>query len=464
MVRAGGVSYTRSTSASRWACRISDLTLLKTGKPARSRQGLHGHRLGERQRRHRRSGDLGRGDQPHSEEESCGRGRNRPVSACWGRNFFAQTHANFCILESAGKAMADENNMQSSRRNFLRASLAAGGTALGSAALGAPQGASDPKNLPPNVPGLDPDTRRRRRHPPLRPPVEARGARHPPRRRMAHSIPRKLRLLHPAARSRRHHHAERRLLRAPSRRHRGGESRRLSANHSRPRRQTADLHTRRHQAHAARQPRLFLRMRGELRHGVAWRTAQRLPVHARHGPLRDVHRRAAQDAAARGRHQAHSQVAPHGRWRRRRDDALASDSKGARRRARRLPHERRDAAAGERLSGPHGAPRLGGQHVDQMDSPHRSRRSALAPPRGNLEVHGPARKRQGAALHLHHGREVHHHQSEPAGADQSQVRFHRAVRPRVVRARARSRAWTFRSTAAATGARRRSTGPCGTRR
>ncbi|MEW6450187.1 MAG: sulfite dehydrogenase [Pseudomonadota bacterium] len=48
--------------------------------------------------------------------------------------------------------MADENNMQSSRRTFLRTSLAAGGAAIGTAALGAPQNAGNPKNLPPNVP------------------------------------------------------------------------------------------------------------------------------------------------------------------------------------------------------------------------------------------------------------------------------------------------------------------------
>lgn len=48
--------------------------------------------------------------------------------------------------------MADETDMQSSRRTFLRTGLAAGGAAIGSAALGAPQNAGNPKNLPPNVP------------------------------------------------------------------------------------------------------------------------------------------------------------------------------------------------------------------------------------------------------------------------------------------------------------------------
>ncbi len=48
----------------------------------------------------------------------------------------------------------------------------------------------------------------------------------------------------------------------------------------------------------------FLRMRSQFRHGMARRTAQRLPVHARHGPLRDVHRRAAEDPARRSGRQA----------------------------------------------------------------------------------------------------------------------------------------------------------------
>ena len=48
--------------------------------------------------------------------------------------------------------MADNNDTQRSRRTFLRTSLAAGGTMIGGAALGAPQNAANPKNLPPNVP------------------------------------------------------------------------------------------------------------------------------------------------------------------------------------------------------------------------------------------------------------------------------------------------------------------------
>ncbi len=57
------------------------------------------------------------------------------------------------------------------------------------------------------------------------------------------------------------------------------------------------------------------------------------------------------------------------------------------------------------------------------------------------------------------GRQVRHHQSEPAGAAQSQVGLHRAVRASPGRAAARSRASTSRSTAAATGAPRKIDGP-----
>ena len=39
--------------------------------------------------------------------------------------------------------------------------------------------------------------------------------------------------------------------------------------------------------------------------------------------------------------------------------------------------------------------------------------------RGDLEVHRPAGERQGAPLHLGDGRQVGHHQSQPAGADQA---------------------------------------------
>ncbi len=100
-----------------------------------------------------------------------------------------------------------------------------------------------------------------------------------------------------------------------------------------------------------------------------------------------------------------------------------------------LPHERRDALSRERLSGADGAAGLGGQHVV---------RSGCAASRPAITLAHPARRprntptcwrtaRRGA--HLFDGGEVRHHQSEPAGADQSQVRLHRAVRHCVVRPR-----------------------------
>ena len=67
MVRVGGVSYTIDIGKP-MGSRISDLTLLRERQAARSRQGLRRRRLGERERRHRRSADLGRGDEPHPEE------------------------------------------------------------------------------------------------------------------------------------------------------------------------------------------------------------------------------------------------------------------------------------------------------------------------------------------------------------------------------------------------------------
>ena len=78
---------------------------------------------------------------------------------------------------------------------------------------------------------------------------------------------------------------------------------------------------------------------------------------------------------------------------------------------------------------------LGSQHVGEVAAPHRGRRPALAPPRGNLEVHRPPGERQGAPLHLCDGRQVRHHQSQPAGAAEARQGPHRAVGRRLVRAR-----------------------------
>ena len=48
----------------------------------------------------------------------------------------------------------------------------------------------------------------------------------------------------------------------------------------------------------------FLECAANQRHGVAWRPAQWLPVHPRHGALCDVHGRAAETPVAGSRHQA----------------------------------------------------------------------------------------------------------------------------------------------------------------
>ena len=244
---------------------------------------------------------------------------------------------------------------------------------------------------------------------------------------MAYGNAAKLGQLHAAARARWRHYAERPVLRAPSFRHCRGGPGRLSAHPPWPGRQTPDLHARRHQAHAARQSGVFLRVRGQFRDGMARRPAQRRAVHARHGALRDVYRRAAQDPAGRGRPQAECQVAAAGRRRCRRDVAFAAACEGAGRRARGVPDERRDALSGKRLPRADGDTRLGSQYVGEVAAADRSRRRALAPPRGNIEIHRSAREWHRPALHLRDGREVGNHRSEPAGSDEPQIRLHRGV-------------------------------------
>ena len=181
-------------------------------------------------------------------------------------------------------------------------------------------------------------------------------------------------------------------------RHHGGiaeiDPERLPADGAWARRQAADLHARRSQAAAARQQDLFSRMRRQFRHGMARRPAQWLPVHARHGALRAVHRRVAQAAAGAGRPQAERQVDHGGRRRRRRNEPLDPAEQGARRLHDRLSHERRNAASRAGLSGAPGGAGLGRQCLDQVAAPAQGRRSALVHARGNLEIHRPARKRQ----------------------------------------------------------------------
>ena len=74
------------------------------------------------------------------------------------------------------------------------------------------------------------------------------------------------------------------------------------------------------------------------------------------------------------------------------------------------------------------------------------------------------RERQSAALHLRDGREIRHHQSEPAGAAQPQVRLHGAVRHRLVGPRQDQARRCLARRRPQLAHRRGSTGRCWTRR
>ena len=77
MVRVGGVSYTIDVGQSAGR-RISRPDVAQDRQAARSEQGLCRRRLGQRERRHRRPADLGRGDEPHPEEARRRAGRSGP--------------------------------------------------------------------------------------------------------------------------------------------------------------------------------------------------------------------------------------------------------------------------------------------------------------------------------------------------------------------------------------------------
>ena len=79
------------------------------------------------------------------------------------------------------------------------------------------------------------------------------------------------------------------------------------------------FHSRRTQASAARQQNLFSGVCGQFRHGVARRSTQWLPIHARHGALRAIHGRFAEIVAGAGGSQAEREM-DHGRGRRCRSD------------------------------------------------------------------------------------------------------------------------------------------------
>ena len=158
--------------------------------------------------------------------------------------------------------------------------------------------------------------------------VAVREERDPAQRALADGVSRIVGQLHAAARTRWNHHAVGPVLRAPSwrcRRDRPGET---PPDDQRPGGKTAGVHHGRHQADAAHQPDLLPRMRGQFRHGMARRAAERLPVHARHDSQRDVHRRSAEGAAGRGRPAAERQMADARGRRRIGHEPLAADRKG----------------------------------------------------------------------------------------------------------------------------------------
>ena len=79
MVRCGGLGYTIDLGKP-VGSRISALTQLKSGAADRCRaQGLHGRRLGERERGHRGPAGVGAGGEIRgAEEECCRSSRARP--------------------------------------------------------------------------------------------------------------------------------------------------------------------------------------------------------------------------------------------------------------------------------------------------------------------------------------------------------------------------------------------------
>ncbi len=209
--------------------RISDLTLLRTGKPLDAGEGLHRRRLGERQRGHRRPADLGRGRRATSRRRaSLRRSESRPRPR-GGHLKFAR-HMQFVhdwIGDTEDRGMNDRHDPATCpfapRRSCAPRSrpaaaprwrgpaLAAGNRIRPTSRRTCRTGHACSATASPCAP-----TASRRKH---------EGARHPPRRGLAHGVAAKLGQLHAAARARRHHHAERPVLRAPSRRHRRDRSR-----------------------------------------------------------------------------------------------------------------------------------------------------------------------------------------------------------------------------------------------
>ncbi len=232
--------------------------------------------------------------------------------------------------------------------------------------------------------------------------------------------------------SRRHHHAERAVLRAPSWRRSHHRSGAASADAAWPGRPPDDFHDGRPPplsvAIADSLPRMFgqsglhqaLRQ-DRLRSGGA-------------AELRGVDRGQPETRAGRSRASPRSQMAG-GRGRRCRGaDAQHSDREMSRRCHAGLQPERRAAAAAAGLSAAAAAAGLRRQHEREVAAPAEGRRRAGLFARGDLEIHRPDAGRHRARIHLLHGSEIDHH---PAlGRTEAQAgRLSRDHRHRLERAR-----------------------------
>src|SRR5215468_11347271 len=150
-------------------------------------------------------------------------------------------------------------------------------------------------------------------------------------------------------------------------------------------------------------------MRGQFRHGMARRPAEWLPIHARDGALRRIYRGIAEGLAGTGRSQVERKM-DHGRGCGcGRDESFDPNKQGVRRLHCGLPHEWRDAASRTGLSRATRCSGLGRQRLGQMAASPQGRRSAMVHTRGNLEIYGPARERQGTKIYVRDGREIRHH-------------------------------------------------------
>ena len=168
-------------------------------------------------------------------------------------------------------------------------------------------------------------------------------------------------------------------------------------------------------------------MRGQHRHGMGGRAAERCAVHPRYDPQHGIHRHPAAHAAEEA-----------GAWISRRicqDKWVYVEGADASSNGRSIPMEKAlddvlvaFKANGEALRMEHGYPgppgraRLGRQHVGQVAAPDRSDRHGCRKPRGDLEIHRCVRGRHRAQMDMGHGCEIGHHLAQPADADQAWAR------------------------------------------